>query len=104
MRFINPVYLLSKNSSDTNEIGDIITSTLKRKVYAHVDSIKQSEFYQAQALGIKPELSLVVRNFEYKGEVLIEYNSKEYRVIRTYNKGDGNLEIVCVGAVNNGNP
>lgn len=101
MQFINPIYLIKK-STIINSIGDSVDNkTIERKVIADVESIKQSEFYQAQATGFKPELTFIVRKFEYKEEELLKFNSKIYRIIRTYDRCDGNIELVCTGVVNN---
>ena len=101
MQFINPVYLITE-INDVNDIGDTISTTIERKVLAHITSIKQSEFYQAQAIGLKPEITFIVRRFEYKEEQSLNYNERKYIVLRTYDRNDGNIELICIGAVNNG--
>lgn len=101
MQFINPIYLIKK-STTTNSIGDVVDNAdIKRKVLADIESIKQSEFYQAQATGFKPELTFIIRKFEYKEEDSLSFNSKIYRIIRTYDRVDGNIELICTGVVNN---
>ena len=80
MRFINPIYLITQTNKTINEVGDLLYENKERKVLAHKESTRQSEFYQAQAVGIKPEITFVIRFFEYK---------------------NGTIEIVCVGDVNN---
>lgn len=102
MQFINPVYLISKSDETTDEKGDPIQTPIKRKLYVSVNSVRQSEFYQAQASGFKPEVSIVIRNFEYKGEEFAEVNEIEYRILRTYDKNDGTIELTLVRGVNNG--
>lgn len=100
MQFTNPIYLIIEKC-EIDEYGDKIPSEDTRRVLAHISSVKQSEFYQAHASGFKPEIVFVLRNFEYKGEGSLKYNDKKYKVIRSYNKDDGNVELVCTGAVNN---
>jgi len=86
-----------------NSMGDIIETALEREVFADKQSIRQSEFYQAAATGLRPELMFVVRTIEYNGETRLKYNDKEYNIIRTYDK-DGELtELICQGVVNNAN-
>lgn len=101
MQFINPLYLIVKTNL-VDGIGDVITTPIERKVLAHITSIKQSEFYQAQANGFKPEITFIIRSFEYKGEKLVRRNDKFYKILRTYDRSDGNVELVCIGVVNNG--
>lgn len=104
MQFINPLYLISTSSTaDDEDIGDIIKSEIKRKVYCDIISVRQSEFYQAQAIGVKPEISVVIRMFEYTGEVVAELNNIRYKILRAYDKKDGLIELILTRGVDNGN-
>lgn len=85
-----------------NDMGDLIEVTDERLVYCNKQSIRQSEFYQAQASGLKPELAFEIRSVEYENEKLLNFDDKEYRVMRTYDKGEF-IELICQGVVNNGN-
>lgn len=90
-----------KETSDTNAMGDVIHNTTERMIYSDKKSIRQSEFYQAQTSGLKPELTFEIYSFEYEGESNLKYNDKIYSIIRTYEVGD-DIELVCEGVVNNG--
>jgi SPP1 family predicted phage head-tail adaptor len=88
------------STTETNDHGDLIKSKTKREVFANIKSIGQSEFYQAQAVGLKPEIKFVIADYEdYQNEKLLEYDGKEYQVMRTYRDGT-KLEITCKGDVN----
>lgn len=100
MQFINPIHLITY-VNNVDDIGDIISMPIERKVLADISSIKQSEFYQAQANGLKPEFTFIIRAFEYRGEESVKYGNKTYRILRTYDRLDGNIELTCIGAVNN---
>ncbi|WP_300386568.1 phage head closure protein [Clostridium sp.] len=100
MQFINPLYLIV-NTNSVDEIGDITITPTERKVLAHITSIKQSEFYQAQANGLKPEITFIIRSFEYKNEKFARQGNRIYKVLRSYDRSDGNVELVCIGVVNN---
>lgn len=100
-RWSDVVYLLSETMVE-NEMGDIIPITDSRMVYANKNSVRQSEFYQSQALGLRPELVFEVRSVEYAGEPKAKYEEKTYRIIRTFNKGEI-TELICEGVVGNGN-
>ena len=95
MKFINPIYLISVEHNEDNKIGNWIPFEKKRKVYADISSIRQSEFYNAKIAGMKPEITLSIRSFEYKNEENILFKEKKYQVIRTYDKGNGIIELVC---------
>lgn len=101
MKFINPIYLIESENSTSDDNGDIITIPKERKVLAHISSIKQSEFYQAQSNGLKPEIAFIIRSFEYNGEKSIRQGKKKYRMLRSFNRADGNIELVCIGDINN---
>ena len=83
-----------------NDMGDQIETPVKRQVFADKKSVRQNEFYQAAATGLKPELMFVIRTIEYGQEPKLEYNSKTYTIIRAYEKDDEFVELVCQGLVN----
>ena len=102
MLFRDVIKLISYTTTE-NELGDTIEVSTERQVFADKQSVRQSEFYQAAATGLRPELMFVVRTIEYNGETRLKYNGKEYSIIRTYDK-DGELtELVCQGVVNRAN-
>lgn len=84
-----------------DEYGDVASEETERSVFAELKSIGQSEFYQAQALGLKPEIKFVLPDYlEYKGEQRLKFQDfceeeeQEYTVLRTYRNGN-TLELVC---------
>lgn len=90
-----------------NEIIKLITksctgATVEHKeteVFAEKKSVRQSEFYAAQQVGLNPSLVFVidVRDFEsVKAPVEVVYNEETYTVIRTYCTGE-NVEITVGG-------
>ena len=96
----NEVIKLMTETETTNEYGDAVKTFTERLIFAEVRSISQTEFYQAQALGLKPEIKFVIADFlDYKGEKQLKYTpfgetEQIYDVIRTY-RDKINLEIVC---------
>lgn len=62
-----------------------------RTVYCVERSVGQTEAYQAQGVGLNPELKLILAHaFEYQGEKLCAYKGTRYNIIRTYiNENDG---------------
>ena len=93
------IYLL-KETETTDEYGDATKTYTETQVFAQIKSIGQSEFYQAQAVGFKPEIKFVLEDFcDYQVQELIKYTpygqeEQIYTVIRTYRQ-DTTLEIVC---------
>lgn len=85
-----------------NAMGDIVESKSYRKTFARKKSISQSEFHQAMAHGMKPEIMFVVWTREYKGEQSLKYNEKEYNIYHTYEPNSEEIELKCQGVVNSG--
>lgn len=85
-----------------NEIGDAIETPNYRQVFANKKSVRQTEFYQAAAKGLKPEIMFEVWTLEYQGEEKFRHNEKLYNIIRTYDRPDEMTEIVGTGLVNGG--
>lgn len=101
MLFRDVIDLVGVASYRENQQGDQIkVPGGRRQVFANKKSIRQSEFYQAAATGLRPELMFEVRTSEYNGEKTLIYNAKEYTVIRAFEKGGEFTEIVCSGLVN----
>lgn len=84
-------------------VSGIIKETPSTKtVYANKKSVRQSEFYQAMATGLRPELMFVVRSVDYNNEKKLTYGGEEYEIIRAYDKNGELTELVCQGLVNDG--
>lgn len=92
------IYLVSKTSV-TNEVGDRVEVEERKIRFAQLKSIGQSEFYQAQAQGLKPELKFVMSDYlDYDNEQELIHNGFRYKVLRTYRQAN-ELEIVVYGGV-----
>lgn len=96
----NEIITLKKESTTINEYGDTVRTFTSKNVYAEVKSISQAEFYQAQGVGLKPEIKFVIADYlDYEGEKVVSYcpyggETEDYTVLRTY-RNKINLEIVC---------
>ena len=84
----------------TDAYGDEEVTKSERIVFAEMKSIGQAEFYQAAAVGLKPEIKFVLPDYlEYQGETMLKYTpdngaEQEYFVVRTFRTGT-ELELVC---------
>jgi SPP1 family predicted phage head-tail adaptor len=93
----NQVIELITLTKAQNSIGNTTETKVYREIFADKQSVRQSEFYQASATGLKPEIMFEIRSEEYNNEETMRYNSKEYRIIRTYDKGNDLIELICEG-------
>jgi len=97
--FFRDTVTLKAVTVTVNDLGNPIDSETSSTVYADKQEISQSEFYQAFAAGLKPELKFVIRAIDYSNQDKLTYNSKNYKIIRTYNKDGEMLELICQGIV-----
>lgn len=66
----------------------------ERKVFCSVQSVRQSEYYNAHNSGFQPERVLkLASEREYRDEMFLKFREKEYNVIRTYITPDGGIEL-----------
>ena len=97
---MNEILTLITATQTADEYGDMVTTETTREVFAKLGSIGMKEFYQAQAVGLQPELKFVLADYlDYNGETLVGYNGQRYRVLRTYRAGQ-ELELTVYREVN----
>lgn len=94
---MNEIINLISITETTDRYGRQSTTETSKQLFAAVRSITQSEFYQAQAVGLKPEYKFVIADYlEYNNQKIVEYNGVRYSVKRTYRTGN-QLEIIAYG-------
>lgn len=96
----NEIIKLISEVKSVDEYGDMVVVQTERVVFAQLKSIGQSEFYQAQAVGLKPEIKFVLADYlDYQNEKILKYADisgieEEYEVLRTYRQNN-TLELIC---------
>lgn len=97
MRWKDIIYLIPVTEGE-NDIGDPLEIDGEPiEVFANQKSIRQSEFYQAAATPLRPEIMFEIRSEEYNDESKLTYEGKTYDIIRTYSKNGEILELICTG-------
>lgn len=103
---MSEILTLIHRTQGVDEYGDPVLTETTREVFCREASIGQKEFYQAHAVGLQPEIKLVLADYlDYDGEQHARYTPKGqseeqlYRVLRTYRAGL-ELELVCYREVN----
>lgn len=95
----NDIIYLQRVKRTTNEVGDQIETPERLIRFAKIKSIGQSEFYQAQAQGLKPEIKFVLADYlDYDNQEEVIHNGFRYKVLRTFRNGN-EIEIVCHGGI-----
>lgn len=81
-----------------NEVITLIKGDTRRDVFCRLQSIGQSEFYEASARDFYPEKKFVLADYlDYDDEQLIEHDGRRFRVLRTYRVGQ-ELELTVTRA------
>lgn len=69
-------------------------------IYCNIKSVGVTEFYQAQSVGLKPELKIETRLVNLDGVTHFKYEDKLYKVLRI-NKKEDVVEIVITSMIIN---
>ena len=87
--------LIGETSYTKDSIGNQIPEEAETVILCGLKSVGRSEFYSAAVAGLKPELMIVVHNYEYNGEKKVEFEGVRYSVIRSYSVNIEELELTC---------
>lgn len=95
------VYLVSRiDSGNIDKYGDTIKNEVRERRFARFKSIAQSEFYQAQTAGLKPEIKVELPDYlDYGGQTEVVYDGFLYKVLRTYRTVTNSIELTLYGGV-----
>lgn len=97
---MNDILTLIQQTQTVDDYGDTVTAETSRQVFCKVGSIGQKEFYQAQAVGLQPEVKFILADhLDYDNETLVEHNGTRYRILRTYRTGR-QMELTAYREVN----
>ena len=92
MNLAEKIALISIEYGQDN-LGEWTETQTKTEVFAMVNSVTMSEFYNAGLQGFKPDYRFSVWMTEYDDQELVEYKGKVYSVYRTYRRDDGRIEL-----------
>lgn len=81
--------------------GEPVRTVTWTTVFANRKSVRQSEFYAAANVGLKPELMYEVHKHEFKNHEMVRIGSKVYSILRVYVKDDV-AELTLSAAVGSG--
>ena len=96
------IWLVTYRRTDKiDENGDPVLEELRTGlIFARKRSIGQSEFYQAQTNGFKPEIKLIIPDhLDYGGQEYLIHENTRYKILRTFQNEQNELEITCYGGV-----
>lgn len=87
--------LRKKTIGSVDEWGNPVDYFDEWEIFAERKSVRQSEYYQAAAQGLKPSVVFEMYTEEFKGAESIVNEGIEYSIIRTYQKTLDRLEVIC---------
>lgn len=82
------------------------TTVQESECFARIESVKRSEFYEADRVGVKLALSVYVNYEDFKAAAvvkedgkrkfpsMVELDSDMYRIYRTYRVDDDEIELI----------
>lgn len=80
--------LLITQTITLDSYGNEVAAETEKTVFCEVDSITQSEFYQAADTELNPEYRFTVFFGDYDGQGIVVYNGVRYAIYRTFRNGD----------------
>ena len=78
-----------------DEIGQEVLSKTSKEVFAEKNGIARNEFFTAGQTGIKPTLMFKIRESDYCGEEILEFDEKTYKIYRSYPTKSEMIELYC---------
>lgn len=98
------IELVEKVEQSVNDLNEIIYAEKKRSVYAIQKFVRQSEFFQAQANGLKPDCVVVINAFEYNNEEFCYLEGKKFKIYRAFQiKNSERVELYLTDVVGENN-
>ena len=89
----NEIIELGEKNQITEDF-ETITHYEYRKVFANEISVKESESYKENKLGMTPEKAFEIRREEYNNEEVFKINNVIYYLVRMYlNQRNGTIEL-----------
>ena len=88
------VIYLYRPTRSKNDIGEWVSSIERIEVFAQIQSVSSSEWFNASQIGLAPEIRFIVFSGDYQGETVIEHEGQTYAVYRVYHNGDF-VELYC---------
>lgn len=96
MTYDHELILVSRTITK-DDIGQDIKTEAHKSILCGLKSIGRNEYYEAARAGLKPTKIFNVHSFEYGGELVVKFEGKYFKVIRTYTVSSEETELICEG-------
>ena len=90
-------HIITLNDTETTPgpSGVPVKTETRTEVYADKLSARRSEYYAANAAGVRADIVFAVMADEYNGETEVDWGGARYSVVRAYGAGKGRVELTC---------
>lgn len=99
MRWNDECNLIEVSTSGLDELLQPTQIIKKTLVACNKRDLNRSEFYYASQTDMRPSMILEVHEFEYDYQDYVEFEDKNYKIIKTFETGDI-VELTCQEVVN----
>lgn len=87
-----PITLIGETwQRDQNGINQ--PTETETKIFANVQSVSRTEFFEGGRNGLNPQLVFTVFRHDYNGQKIVKYNGIRYTVYRLYETRNDALEV-----------
>lgn len=80
------VITLRASTATVDAYGVTQLQWTEKDVYARVESVSASEFFEGGQNGFKPEYRFIVSAWDYNDEMELAFNGQLYSIYRTYRR------------------
>ena len=87
------IRLISRKATGRRPNGAPTYEVKDRLIPCKVESVSQSEYFEAGQAGIEAEFVFIVNPIEYQKETRLEYEGANLRIYRTYRRAMDELEL-----------
>lgn len=93
------IKLISKKVTGKDKLLQPISENIEVTLLCRKKKVTRSEFYQANQAGLKPNLVVEIRSFEYENQEFAKFEGKQYRILKTYPIDSEILELTLSEAL-----
>ena len=89
------ITLCKRSLQGYDRLNQPIYTTTSKTILARRIPVSQNEFFSAGQIGISADYEFIISQFDYDGEMMVNYNGQNLRVYRRYERDDNEIELYC---------
>lgn len=80
----NEIVTLITETFKEDDIGQYIPTENKMEIFCRMESISKNEWFDAGRNGLKPQLKVILPEYNYEATEKVEYDGERYSVYRMF--------------------